>query len=526
MKRFSEFYINLEKTNETSEYIEIIKDYFLQTNDNDKLWVLYLFYRGRIKNKFGISQLKQWAIEYSHIPEWLFDESYASVGDLAETISLILPDNILDNEKNLSDWIHYIESSNLSVSKNKELVIDAWNCLDNNKRYIFNKFITGSFRRGIPKRAFINAIAEIESMDKNDVACRLSGKWHPDRITYNELLHGFNISTKISKPYPFYFARNISEEAVDLGSPDEWTAEWKCEGIRVQLIYRNGELFIWTRDGELLTEKFPEFERDKVFFPDNIVLDGEIVCYTDSKPLFFNLLQRRIGRENITSKILKESPVVFIIYDILEDAGKDIRLMQLNERKKIISNYFSQNINSICFKISAEINFSDWDQLREIRKGSRNNFTEGIMLKRKSSAYSSGVSKADWWKWKNDPYTIDAVLVYAQKGQGEKSDLYSDYSFAVWDKNELVTITRTYSGLTDKEITEIDAFVKNNILEKFGPVRTVKAELVFELSFEGIALSGRHKSGVNLKLPRILRWRKEKKIEEADNLESLIKLVK
>jgi ATP-dependent DNA ligase len=526
MRRFTEFYEALDSTNSLNDKTGIIKDYFLKANENDKLWTLYLFSGGKLKKKFNTSQLKEWAIEYANLPGWLFDESYNSVGDLAETISLILPVKEFDSDETLTYWINYIEDINKVKEENrKEKIIEAWRRLNQNESFVFNKLITGGFRVGVSRKTITNALSELENIDKNIIEHRLTGSWHPDKTLYKDLLSGENTKDEISKPYPFYLAYPIEDEPEALGSPEEWQAEWKWDGIRGQLIIRERELFVWSRGEELVTEKFPEFEIAKNFLPDGIVLDGEIMCYSNGKPLPFNLLQTRIGRKNITPKILKEAPVVFMVYDILEFEGNDVRSSSLTERIQIISNYKLQITNNSSLKISEEIKFCDWDELRKIREKSREFLTEGIMLKKKDSTYKVGRKKGDWWKWKIDPFTIDAVLIYAQKGHGRRADLYTDYTFAVWDDGELVSFTKAYSGLTDIEIKEVDEFVKRNTLEKFGPVRTVRPELVFEIAFEGIAESGRHKSGVALRFPRISRWRKDKKKEEADSLESLRKLL-
>lgn len=526
MRIFSELIEALDRTNKTNEKKDLIKDYFSVAGDIDKIWVLYLLSGGKLKKKFNTSQLRQWAIEYSKIPEWLFAESYNSVGDLAETISLILPERENGDERSLTEWINYIEGINkLNEESRKEKIIEAWKSLNRNEKFVFNKLISGGFRIGVSQKTVINALSELENIDTNIIAHRLMGSWHPEKITYEELLISKNIRDEISKPYPFFLAYPIEDKPESLGDENDWQAEWKWDGIRGQMINREGELFIWSRGEELITDKFPEFEKIKTFLPEGIVLDGEIMCYGNDGPLPFNLLQTRIGRKNVTQKIMKDAPVIFMIYDVPEFNGTDIRKKTLIERRKIIEDIRSALSDTGLIKISEEIKFSGWEELRQIREKSRENLTEGIMLKRKDSPYRVGRKKGDWWKWKTDPMTIDAVMIYAQKGHGRRADLYTDYTFAVWDEKKLVTFTKAYSGLTDKEILEVDEFVKKNTLEKFGPVRTVKPELVFEIAFEGIASSARHKSGVALRFPRILRWRKDKKIEEADSLESLKKLL-
>lgn len=526
MKKFAELFSALDQTNKTGEKIEIIADYFSGSDDSDKLWTLYLFSGGKIRKKINLSKLREWAVEYSGLPDWLFNESYHSVGDLAETIALILPSPSGQSDMSLSEWIEYIESANsFSEAKRKEFINDAWKNLSQNERFVFNKLLTGSFRVGVSRKTIINALSRLENIDENVIAHRLAGDWHPSKTTYEDLLKKEIQNTDVSKPYPFFLAYSVEGDPANLGDPSEWIAEWKWDGIRGQLIHRNNELYLWSRGEEIVTNKFPEFNSVRAFIPNGIVLDGEILCYADDHPLSFNLLQTRIGRKNITSKILKDAPVVFMIYDILEYQGIDMRTKSLDERKRVLVAMKESLLKLNVFKFSDGLIFETWDELRLIREGSRIKSAEGVMLKRRNSHYQAGRKKGSWWKWKTDPYTIDGVLVYAQKGHGRRADLFTDYTFAVWDNGSLVSFAKAYSGLTDQEIREVDLFVRSNTIEKFGPVRTVKPELVFELAFEGIAESGRHKSGIALRFPRISRWRRDKKIEDADSVETLKQLL-
>jgi DNA ligase-1 len=327
-----------------------------------------------------------------------------------------------------------------------------------------------------------------------------------------------------SKPYPFYLAYAIDTDVKELGPENEWQAEWKWDGIRGQLIKRNNEIFVWSRGEELMTDKFPESHSLKNSLPEGIVLDGEIIPSVDKKPLPFALLQTRIGRKNVTKKHLQDAPIAFFAYDILEYEGQDIREWTLEKRRSHLEDIITKLDHPVLL-LSPVINFSSWEQLAAIRESSREMGAEGIMLKRRSSTYQVGRKVGDWWKWKIDPLVIDAVMIYAQKGHGRRSNLYTDYTFAVKDNDKLVSFAKAYSGLTDKEFAEVDSFVKRNSLEKFGPVRTVKPELVFEIAFEGIAASNRHKSGVALRFPRINRWRKDKKADEINTLTDLKKML-
>jgi DNA ligase-1 len=526
MKRFAELFVCLDQTNKTNDKITILKDYLESAPDDDKLWTLYLFSGRKIKRRFNTTQLVERAIEYSGIPAWLFGESYHSVGDLAETIALVLPKPEGESTQSLTHWIKYLdELTNLDEESKKKKIIDAWKCFDQNERFVFNKIITGGFRVGVSQNNLIKAVTKLTGIEGNIIAHRLMGNWHPDSITFKELIYTDENYVDISKPYPFFLAYPLEGEPSDLGNPGEWQAEWKWDGIRSQVIVRKGELFIWSRGEDLVTDKFPELHPLKHLLPEGTVIDGEIMCFTNNMPLPFNVLQTRIGRKNITPQILKEAPIAIIAYDVIEYKHEDIRHLPISERRKILVE-LTDTVKAPNFILSPEIKYSSWEELASLREQSRERLTEGVMLKRKSSSYQVGRKKGDWWKWKIDPYSFDGVMIYAQKGHGKRADLFTDYTFGVWDGDTLVTVAKAYSGLTDSEIKEVDKFVKQNTLEKFGPVRTVKPELVFEIAFEGIAKSTRHKSGIALRFPRIARWRKDKKAEEADTLESLQKLLK
>jgi DNA ligase-1 len=371
----------------------------------------------------------------------------------------------------------------------------------------------------------VNALAKIVDLSSSVIAHRISGNWDPSTTTFTNMLSTEVAEVDDSKPYPFYLAYALENAPEVLGNPLEWQAEWKWDGIRGQVIKRNNELFVWSRGEELMTQKFPEYFILKDLLPDGIVLDGEIICATEGKPMPFSALQTRIGRKNITKKQLQEAPVSFFVYDLLEFNGEDWREKMLEERRNKIEEVLN-NINSNSIQLSPVINFTNWDDLAELRKTSREMNSEGIMLKRKNSIYQVGRKRGDWWKWKIDALTIDCVMIYAQKGAGRRSNLYTAYTFAVKDGDHLVPFTRAYSGLTNKEFAQVDNFVKRNSIEKFGPVRTVKPELVFEIAFEGIAASNRHKSGVALRFPRMSRWRKDKKVDEINTIDDLKAMLK
>lgn len=529
MRRFAELVMKLGSTTKTNDKLNALVNYFNVADEQDKVWVIAIFSGRRPKRAVNTTQLATYSIEITGLPFWLFEESYHVVGDLAETISLLLPGKTSteENSKPLHFYIDQLKAIEKQPEETrKSFIIDCWMEMDFAERFVFNKLITGGFRIGVSQTLMVNALAKTVNLESSVIAHRISGNWDPSSITFHELLSEHSLATDWSKPYPFYLAYAIEENELEstLGDPVNWQAEWKWDGIRGQLIKRNGELFVWSRGEELMTDKFPEYQSLLAVLPDGIAIDGEIIPSIDQKPLPFALLQTRIGRKNITKKQLHEAPIAFFAYDLLEYNGEDWRSKTLDERRSKLEEVI-RSLEHPKLVISPIVSFHSWNELADLRKNSREMGAEGFMLKKRSSQYQVGRKRGDWWKWKIDPLTIDAVMIYAQKGSGRRSNLYTDYTFAVRDGDKLVAFAKAYSGLTDKEFAQVDHFVKRNSLEKFGPVRTVKPELVFEIAFEGIAESKRHKSGVALRFPRISRWRQDKKAGEINTLEDLRKML-
>jgi len=527
MKEFALLITKLGTSTKTNEKLDALSYYFATADDADKVWVIALFSGRRPKRILSSGFLSLWCMEVADLPAWLFEESYHTVGDLAETIALLLPETNTNGQpdKSLSYFIDsFISMEKADEEVKKDFVINSWMTMTKDERFVFNKLLTGNFRIGVSQKMIVNALAKTVQLEPSIIAHRISGNWDPSTTTFNDLLSEEAANIDHSKPYPFYLAYALDADAKELGPENEWQAEWKWDGIRGQMIKRNDELFVWSRGEELMTDKFPEYHSLKALLPEGIVLDGEIIPSVDKKPLPFALLQTRIGRKNVTKKHLQDAPIAFFSYDILEHEGNDIREWPLEKRRSLLEDIVTKLDHPVLL-LSPVINFSSWEQLAAIRESSREMGSEGIMLKRRSSTYQVGRKVGDWWKWKIDPLVIDAIMIYAQKGHGRRSNLYTDYTFAVKDGDKLVSFAKAYSGLTDKEFAEVDSFVKRNSLEKFGPVRTVKPELVFEIAFEGIAASNRHKSGVALRFPRINRWRKDKKPDEINTLDDLKKML-
>jgi|KBSMisStandDraft_5_1062788.scaffolds.fasta_scaffold28498_4 DNA ligase-1 len=534
MRRFSELISRLGAATKTNDKLDALTKYFDEAEDPDKVWMIAIFSGRRPKRIVSSTFLMECCLDITGLPAWLFEESYHTVGDLGETLSLLVPENSAPADT--QPLRYYLEQLitlySAADAEKRKFIFNSWNSMTRNEMFVFNKLITGNFRIGVSRQLVVNALARTSRRDPSFIAHRISGNWDPATISFSEILGEESSTQDHSRPYPFYLAYALEESPETLGSPSEWLVEWKWDGIRGEIIRRGGELFVWSRGEELMTEKFPEYHPLKELLPEGTVLDGEIICLSEASsdaidffPLPFAALQTRIGRKNITKKQLTEAPVGFIAYDLLEWEGVDFRDHPQWERRVKLESLIKE-IHRPFLRLSPSIAFEKWDELTVIRSKSRETGSEGLMLKRKESVYQTGRKRGDWWKWKIEPLTVDAVMVYAQKGHGRRSNLYTDYTFAVRDGDQLVTFAKAYSGLTDQEFNEVDSFVKRNSLEKFGPVRTVKPELVFEIAFEGIAGSGRHKSGVALRFPRISRWRKDKKPDEINTLADLRQMLK
>ena len=560
MRQFAQLIKTLDGTNKTNVKVQALSNYFLEATDKDKVWTIAILSHRRPPRPVNTTLLRTWAAELSNIPAWLFEESYHIVGDLAETIALVVPSSEKGSKKSLTTFLQeMIALKPKSEAEKKEYLFQNWSVLDYYERFVFTKLITGGFRIGVSQKLMTRALSKATGIEEDILAYKLMGNWDPNRISFHDLILEEKESDYLSKPYPFFLAYAVEDDVSDLGDVNQWSVEHKWDGIRCQVILRNDELFVWSRGEELVTDKYPEFEAFVGVIPNGTVLDGELLPYPKGEIGTFKDLQTRIGRKNISRSLLEKIPVKLKVYDILEWKGKDIRNKTYLERRKILESVISTTLNhqdaerwslsarlpdgqevemsrsnssgnQLPLLLSERMQFDSWDEVAKEREKSREKRSEGLMLKRNESTYQVGRKKGDWWKWKVDPLTIDAVLTYAMRGHGRRSNLFTDYTFALWDENEegdkeLVTFAKAYSGLTDKEFRQVDAWIKKNTLDRFGPVRSVTPQHVFEIAFEGIAPSKRHKSGVATRFPRILRWRKDKKIEEANTLDELKALI-
>jgi DNA ligase-1 len=523
MKRFARLFTEIDSTTRTNEKVSAMSRYFSEARPEDAAWAVYFLSGGRPKRLVPVRRLAEWAMEESGTPQWLFEESYDAVGDLAETIALLLPDSTHSSDAPLHEWVEkkLLSIGGASEEEQRRIVLDAWRSLGGTERFVWNKLITGSFRVGVSQSLLLRALSRSSGVPEGVISHRIAGDWRPSAESYSKLIAEGTESPSVSTPYPFYLAYPLETDVEELGDVSEWQAEWKWDGIRSQLIRRAGETWLWSRGDELITERFPELVAAAEWFPDGTVIDGEILPWKDGGPLPFAQLQRRIGRRNLSQRIRTEVPVAIVAYDLLEYQGNDFRGEPLSIRRAKLGEIVGAANAESRILMSPVVNAATWDDVKQAREGSRALRAEGLMLKRLDTPYGVGRRKGGWWKWKVEPYTIDAVLVYAQPGHGRRALLHTDYTFAVRNGDALIPFAKAYSGLTDAEIRELDAWIRRNTTSKYGPVRSVKPEHVFELGFEGIQASPRHKSGIAVRFPRILRWRKDKRPEEADTMEAL-----
>ncbi len=523
MQRFSRLYADLDRTTRTNAKVRVMADYFRNAPPEDAAWAVFFLTGQRLKRLISGAILRHWALKATGLPDWLATDCYAAVGDSAETVSLLVDQGLVEPIEDipLHRWMEerILPLRGGPAETQESLVTAWWSHLPRAEIFLLNKLLTGGFRVGVSKLLVVRALAGVADLPRPVISHRLMGRWQPTADWYEKLLDPETEDDDRSRPYPFFLASPLEQEPEALGAVEDWLAEWKWDGIRGQLIRRGGEIYLWTRGEELVTDRYPELAQMAAKLPDAVVLDGEILAWNEDGVMPFAVLQKRIGRDKLGPKILKEAPVAFLAYDLLEETGEDLRSRSQVERR--------QRLEAIVGAVgpplmaSALIESKDWQALASIRNQSRAKRVEGLMLKRKSSPYRTGRERGDWWKWKIDPLSLDAVLIYAQAGSGRRANLFTDYTFAVWKGEDLVPIAKAYSGLSDEEIRTLDRWIRQNTIERFGPVRSVTPHHVFELAFEGINPSTRHKSGVALRFPRIARWRTDKKPADADRLEQV-----
>jgi len=535
VKAFAQLYAALDETTKTNGKVAALRSYLAAASPADAAWAVHFLIGRRPKRLLESRKLVQWAIEETGLPEWLFAECHHAVGDFAEVVALLLPPaaDPAGTSLPLHFWVEQrlLQLRDADDETRRAWLLSAWREMNEAQRFAWNKLITGEFRVGVSQSLVVRALAEVSGVSGEMISHRLMGEWQPTPDFWTQLVapnptaetQAGDAMPPVSQPYPFFLAYPIEGDVEELGQIEDWQIEWKWDGIRAQLLRRQGSTFLWSRGEELMTGRFPELDALAELLPEGTVIDGEVLPWKDGAPLPFAQMQRRIGRKVLSARILADVPVVLMGYDLLEVEGADVRERPIEWRRAALERIAPAGSALV---LSPLVEAESWDGLKQLRQQSRDRKVEGFMLKRRGSPYRVGRRRGDWWKWKIQPYSVDAVLIYAQPGSGRRASLFTDYTFGVWDSGKLVPFAKAYSGLTDDEIREVDAFVRKNTIDQFGPVHAVKPELVFELAFEGIQLSPRHRSGIAVRFPRMARWRQDKKAEEADTIETVKALLK
>lgn len=518
-------YDELDRSAGTLDKVAALKRYFDAADPADAAWAVAVLSGRKLVRGVSSTRLRQWASEATSYPAWLIDVCYSHVGDLSETLALVTRGGGTASDPSLHQVIerYVLPLPGLDESGQRAIVTEVWSRFDQRQRFLYHKLISGTFRVGVAKKLLVRALAEHAGVEAAEMAHRLSGRWKPTPENFQRLLSGDAAADAAHRPYPFYLAYALDVAPKALGPVADWQLEWKWDGIRAQLIRRAGEVALWSRGEELVTDAFPEIVAAARELPEDVVLDGEILAWEGDRPLPFYDLQHRLNRKHVELRLFPEVPVTFMAYDLLEHAGRDLRAWSTAQRRSALQQVGVAEDPPL--QLSPLVPAAAWSDAEAAVAAARDHGVEGIMLKRQDAPYGVGRQRGAWWKWKADPFSIDGVLIQAQQGTGRRAGLLTSYTFGVWDRGELVPVTKAYTGLTNDEIEQVDRFIRNHTVGRHGPVRVVEPELVFEIHFEAIAPSPRHRSGIALRFPRMARWRRDKTPAEADHLAALLRLL-
>ena len=553
MNAFAALIDELDQSTGTNRKIDLIAGHLQRANAHDAAWTVLLLMGERRKRLITGRRLRDILQQASAMPDWLFDDCQSHVGDSAETLSLLWPqlrNDIRDRIHNpvVTKWVNQLSSSppmhwwmedllpavaKMEPEEQSNAVLAIWESLPSERLFLFNKLLTGGFRIGVARGLVVKAIARGFNLEEALVLERLMTPGTASEQWFQSLtaIAGEERANRGPVPYPFFLASPLKQDAIEATPASEWWVEHKWDGIRGQLIQRESGTYLWSRGEELINEQFPELIDMAAAIPADTVLDGEVICWAEieKQPRPFSDLQRRLGRKTVGRKLRLECPVSFVAYDLLELSGQDLRSSSLRERlgqlDELQRKIEAQSTGWRC-RLSSGQRLESWDQLDRLRKQAVDEGAEGVMLKHLASPYLSGRKRGYWWKHKRDPMTLDAVLIYAQAGRGRRANLFTDYTFALWENQsepsssrQLVTFAKAYSGLNDSEILALDRWIRSHTRERFGPTRSVEPDLVFEIGFEGIQASRRHKCGLAVRFPRILRWRNDRTADSANTIE-------
>jgi DNA ligase-1 len=536
MQSFAKLCEELDSSTRTTDHVEALVRYFQTAEPADAAWAVWFLCGHRPRRVVTVRQLQQWCAELCGLPEWLLETCREFVGDLAETLALLLPVPASPAPEPLRFWVEerLLPLAKAADDERRQIICGAWQTLTQRQRFLFNKLLTGGFRIGVSRKLVVRALSRSSGVSADVLTHRLMGTWQPSAEFFTGLLSADTRDTDISRPYPFCLANPLppetaaellelppDAEATRLGGIEDWVVEWKWDGIRAQVIRRSGQTFIWSRGEELMEGRFPEIEQVAANLPEGTVLDGEVLAWKDGQVLPFGELQKRINRRSVSRSLLAQVPVQFLAFDLLEDRGTDIRRLGTAERRGRLESLLAASAADSPLRLAPQVSCRTWTDCAVLFRSARDRHVEGLMLKRSDAACEAGRPVGLWWKWKSEPLHCDAVLLYAQRGHGRRAGRFTDFTFAVRDGDQFVPFAKAYSGLTNEEIEEVDRFIREHTIERFGPVTSVSPQLVFELAFEGIQLSSRHRSGIAVRFPRIARWRRDKTTDQIDTLDGL-----
>jgi len=524
VRRFAAMFQELDATTRTNDKVAALARYLREVEPSDAAWATAILSGRKVTRAVSSTLLRELAAETAGLPVWLVHRCHVACGDLSETLALLLPDPAESTTLSLTGVVErYVRPlGQLDRAGQAALVVEAWSRLDRTQRFLFHKLISTSFRVGVSRRLVVRAAAEASGVDSAVIDHRLTGRWKPSAEAWRALVDPEARAAEPGQPYPFCLAYPLEQPLSALGGIDDWQLEWKWDGIRAQVLRRAGGVLIGSRGDESIESAFPELAAAASSLPDGTVLDGEVLAWdeADDRPAPFARLQRRLNRKRVELSLWPDVPVRFFAYDLLERGGEDVRERPLAERRAMLEAVVAE-ADEKAIGLSRPVEASTWEEAAALRATARERRVEGLMLKRLDSVYRAGRVRGVWWKLKVDPLTLDVVMTAAEPGHGRRAGLYTDYTFSVWEGEELTPVARAYSGLTDDEIAEVDRWVRRHTVGRFGPVRTVEPALVFELGFEGLSRSDRHRSGLALRFPRMLRRRWDKKPEEADRIEDV-----
>ncbi|MBT5377938.1 MAG: ATP-dependent DNA ligase [Opitutae bacterium] len=527
MNHFTQLFQSVDSVSGTNQRIRYLREYFEESKPEDSIWACWFLDGNRVKNLIRLKDLKILVADVCSLPLWLVEDSHEVVGDLAETLSLLLKSFAKGKEPiPLSTVVEkfILPLSSMNVEEKCRTIKDAWARLRPEDLLPYHKLMMGAFRMGISNGNLCRALGDINNVPPAIIAQRMMGKWQPGDRTLQNIIVSATTEEDLNAPVPFCLASPLMAKVNTLGDNAEWQIEWKWDGIRAQLIKSHSGTLIWSRGGESVGGAFPEILEAAKLLPKGVCLDGEILAWNQNGLMPFHDLQRRLGRKSPGVQIQRTVPTRFIAYDIIRFAGEDLRNKVLVKRRHLLEQLVTSLPSQYPIGISRPVEAGNWEEYQILRDESREKGVEGFMLKHIESRYNPGRKKGGWYKWKIAPLEADMVLVGAQMGHGRRANIFSDYSLAVWHKDELVVVAKAYSGLTDNEILKVDKQIRKTIIGKFGPVRSVKPMIVFQVAFEGVQRSRRRKTGVGLRFPRIQRWRQDKLPEEAGHLDEIMAL--